>query len=374
MRLVFFIQNFWIHKNMKLPFKNYYNYTMVFLLLYGFLGIAVSSYILWFVLPMGQGMGGDGHFCDKPFTGEGSQGNQVDVFGLVRYQWVEIHSWIGVVIAGLILIHLILHWRWIFETIKRVKNYILKRQKAVLERYITSFITLFILTAFEVLSGCVIWLILPRGAGDLYQTMSGVGRTFWGLQRDVWVDLHAWVAILMVAIIVIHLIMHWRWIINMTQGKMHANKAQETVEPEGIHLVNKPKVAYNPWQSDYLPRAGMFIGLVGAVCFLMEMLTFQLDWVGRYGFMLYLIPTPFISLMLARKWPYIGGALLIILGIAAIAFFFIFPVGIVWNQIGVWNELGLETIYTVVLVTLPLVISGTIFLIAERLRKRRIGY
>jgi hypothetical protein len=41
----------------------------------------------------------------------------------------------------------------------------------------------------------------------------GTGRTFWGLQRNVWVDLHAWVAVAILSIIVIHLIVNWSWVL-----------------------------------------------------------------------------------------------------------------------------------------------------------------
>jgi hypothetical protein len=162
---------------MKLPIKKYYNYTTDFLLLYGFLAIIISSYILWFVLPMGRGMGGDRH-CDRAFTGEGFQGNQVFAFGFTRYVWVDIHSWISIAIIALILVHLIMHWQWIVETMRGFKDYVIKRQKAMLERYLAAFI-LFILSAFQVLSGCVLWIIMPRGVGDLFATEAGNGRTFW---------------------------------------------------------------------------------------------------------------------------------------------------------------------------------------------------
>lgn len=84
-------------------------------------------------------------------------------------------------------------------------------------------------------------------------------------------------------------------------GKRQAMKIQEKVDYVKIHTVDKLKVKSTPNQSDYFRRAGMFIGLIGAICFSMAMLTFQLDWLDRYDFMLYFIPIPFFSLMLARK-------------------------------------------------------------------------
>lgn len=201
---------------MKLPAKRYINYFIVFLLLAAFLDIAISSYVLWAVLPRGLGLHGLGHECS--LWGTGPIGNTVTVFEWPRYIWVEFHAWIGVAVAGLILIHLLLNWSFIVETTKRVKSYINKGLRAIVERYTTALI-LFVLFLFQVFSGCVVWLILPRGELDYYNMIAGVGRTFWGLQRNVWSDLHAWTAIILAATIIVHVIIHWRWIFNITLGR-----------------------------------------------------------------------------------------------------------------------------------------------------------
>ena len=61
--------------------------------------------------------------------------------------------------------------------------------------------------------------ILPRGADDYFEMIAGIGRTFWGLQRDVWSDLHAWIAVVITAIIIIHVAIHWRWFLRLTLGE-----------------------------------------------------------------------------------------------------------------------------------------------------------
>jgi hypothetical protein len=346
--------------------NNYINYAFDFFLVYGFIAIVVSSYILWFVLSMGKGFGADistGHsLCDKPLTGQGHLGNAIDVFNWTRWQWVDFHSWISVMVVAVILIHLIWHWQWIVESIRRFKVFFLKHQKAVLERYVAAFI-LFILTAFETLSGIVIWLIMPRGVGDLFPAQAGYGRTFWGLQRNVWVDLHAWVAVFMIAIIVVHVIIHWRWIVNKTIGRTRAVKDKGIEDCQKIYLSNKPNSQDNT-DTPYLPRLGMLTGLIGAICFLVAMLTFGLDQAGRYDYMFYLIPIPFIIILLARHFSLVGGLLLIVLGVLTPLLYILFPIGITWNTIGVWNTFGLETLYTIVFVSLPLLISGISYLVS----------
>jgi hypothetical protein len=65
---------------------------------------------------------------------------------------------------------------------------------------------------FEIVSGFVLWLILPRGEGK----RGGTEGTFiWN--RETWIDLHDWFAVALLVIFVIHLILHWKWIVYMTK-------------------------------------------------------------------------------------------------------------------------------------------------------------
>jgi hypothetical protein len=101
------------------------------------------------------------------------------------------------------------------------------------------------------------------------------------------------------------------------------------------------------------------------------MAIYQLDWVGRYDFMLYIIPLPFISLLVTRKWPFIGGVLLIVSGIVAVLLDVNYTIGVVVTATWV---VGPGIGYTLVFITLPLVASGALFLISVGLKKRRIKW
>ncbi len=75
---------------------------------------------------------------------------------------------------------------------------------------------MFLLALFEVVSGFVLWLVLPRGRGYRGGGGSITEATFlWS--RDTWIDLHNWVAVALLVIVALHLILHWRWIVHMTK-------------------------------------------------------------------------------------------------------------------------------------------------------------
>ena len=77
-------------------------------------------------------------------------------------------------------------------------------------------VILFILALLQAVSGFILWFGLPRGEGQ--GRGGGTATTFWSLARDTWIDIHDWVAMALVVIIIIHLVLHWKWITYMTKS------------------------------------------------------------------------------------------------------------------------------------------------------------
>lgn len=65
-------------------------------------------------------------------------------------------------------------------------------------------------------SGLLIWLRLPPGSGH--------SSTVWSLDRHEWGDLHAWVAMGLLATILVHLALHWKWIVSVVSGQNATTK------------------------------------------------------------------------------------------------------------------------------------------------------
>jgi hypothetical protein len=194
--------------------KKFIYYVLDILLLLSALATVVSSYVVWFILPHGIGLHGSSAHCSG--CGVGSTGNPEEFLGWFRYTWIDIHNWASVVLAIIIMAHILLHWNWIAKTTKRVIRHLRRPAGKVLELYGAALI-LFALFVFDCLSGLVLWLALPRGARDYNLMVSGLGRRFLGLQRNVWVDLHAWVAVTIVSIIIVHITMNWSWVVAVSK-------------------------------------------------------------------------------------------------------------------------------------------------------------
>ena len=79
------------------------------------------------------------------------------------------------------------------------------------------FIILSLLGLFETVSGFILWFALPRGGGGWGRGL-GDEAVFWSLTRHMWIGLHDWVAVALVVVVIIHLVLHWKWIIYMTNS------------------------------------------------------------------------------------------------------------------------------------------------------------
>src|SRR5690606_34127107 len=69
------------------------------------------------------------------------------------------------------------------------------------------------LVSFLVLAstGILMYLVLPAGSGR---------NMVWGLTRHEWGEIHFWVSMFFLAIMGIHLILHWNWITCMVKSRI----------------------------------------------------------------------------------------------------------------------------------------------------------
>jgi hypothetical protein len=84
--------------------KGMYLFSLVgFLVLTGLVE-AVSGFVLWFALP----------------SGEGRRGLDLTYLGLTRHTWIDIHDWVAIALTVVVIIHFIIHWKWVARMIKQV--------------------------------------------------------------------------------------------------------------------------------------------------------------------------------------------------------------------------------------------------------------
>lgn len=60
-------------------------------------------------------------------------------------------------------------------------------------------------------SGLLVRYILPPGSGERLAV--------WALTRHEWGEVHFWIAVFLTAVVTVHLVLHWRWIVSVIQNK-----------------------------------------------------------------------------------------------------------------------------------------------------------
>ncbi|MFC1922928.1 DUF4405 domain-containing protein [Chloroflexota bacterium] len=127
-----------------------------------------------------------------------------------RHTWSDLHMWGGIVMIGVAVVHLILHWSWVVNMTRRmIKDITGKNGKMNLRGRLN--LLLNVVVGFSFLATAIsgmYFLFVPggRGAAD---PMLLFGRITWDL-------IHTWAGVILIAAGVVHFAIHWRWVVNVT--------------------------------------------------------------------------------------------------------------------------------------------------------------
>ncbi len=59
-------------------------------------------------------------------------------------------------------------------------------------------------------TGILIHVVLPPGSGHF--------SVLWGMDRHEWGEMHLWLATILIVLMVLHLLLHWSWVVSMIAG------------------------------------------------------------------------------------------------------------------------------------------------------------
>ncbi len=150
----------------------------------------------------------------------GYEGGRNPAYGLTllfgRATWDDMHTWGGVLMIIAVVVHFAIHWAWVKRMSHRVWQSLRGGDArfssgARLNLVVDTVIGLsFLITAVS----SIYFLFLPTG----YQG----GRTLgWDpgflFTRTTWDLIHTWSAVIMIVAAIIHFVIHWRWVVNVTQ-------------------------------------------------------------------------------------------------------------------------------------------------------------
>jgi hypothetical protein len=125
-----------------------------------------------------------------------------------RSTWDALHTWGGLVMIAVAVLHLALHWPWVAMMGRRTLKAIISRGNG-LSRGAMRNIALNVLVAVSGLVTAVSGIYLLFASG-------GHGAS----QAVTWDLVHTWAGVVMTVAAVAHFAIHWRWVKNVTRRLM----------------------------------------------------------------------------------------------------------------------------------------------------------
>lgn len=141
-----------------------------------------------------------------------------------RQTWGILHTWFGVGMILAAVIHIIIHWKWITGTISRTWHVVIGRRKGFGLR-LTYNIILDVVVALSFLVCAVSGVYLMSG------TSPGFTNETFIFNRVTWDLIHTWSGVLMIVSAVLHFVLHWKWVANIT-GKLFVSSRGATPDLE----------------------------------------------------------------------------------------------------------------------------------------------
>lgn len=128
-----------------------------------------------------------------------------------RTTWDVIHTWSGVGMIAIAILHFIIHWKWITSMSKKVWHEFLAGTSKL-----SKFGKINVLINFMI--GLTGLLTAISGVYFLFDTSnSHSAQALFLFNRTTWDMIHTWAGVLMIIAFILHFAIHWKWVTKVTR-------------------------------------------------------------------------------------------------------------------------------------------------------------
>jgi hypothetical protein len=177
--------------------------------------VAALSGIYFLFMPAGGYQGGRNPYYDLQIL-------------FSRQTWDDFHTWGGVAMIAAVVVHLVLHWKWVVSMTRRMFQGIFHRKSGMNDRarynLVLNIMTglSFMITA---ISG-VYFLFYPGGRWAVDPQLL--------FARSTWDLVHTWAGVFLVASAVLHFAIHWKWVTKVTGNLLSNSRKSPAVSLETV--------------------------------------------------------------------------------------------------------------------------------------------
>jgi len=152
----------------------------------------------------------------------GYQGGRNPYYGIIilfeRHTWDDIHTWGGVAMIAIAMLHIPMHWHWIVNMAKRTYKEITGKG-AQMNPYgrFNLWLNVTVAASFLLTALSGLYFLLVPGAAH----SSRLSAT-WIFSGAAWDVIHTWSGTVLIIAAVLHFAIHWRWVVKVT-GKVSSS-------------------------------------------------------------------------------------------------------------------------------------------------------
>lgn len=147
----------------------------------------------------------------------GYQGGRNPFYGITilfeRATWDDLHIWTGLAMVLVALVHLVIHWKWVVSTSRRLWHEV-TGQSVGLNRavHINILVNTLLALGFilSAISGIYFFIVGGSHGGANPDPLFIFARTTWDL-------IHTWSSVVMMAAALVHFLIHWQWVTKVTR-------------------------------------------------------------------------------------------------------------------------------------------------------------
>jgi hypothetical protein len=150
----------------------------------------------------------------------GYQGGRNALYGLQilfnRDTWDDLHTWGGVIMIGVVALHVAIHWDWIVMMAKRMIGVLWLKGSQMSKGAKTNLLVDIVIAVSFLLTAVsgIYFLFAPTGG------FQGGQNAGWDpgflFSRTTWDLIHTWAGVVLIGAAAVHFVIHWRWIKNVT--------------------------------------------------------------------------------------------------------------------------------------------------------------
>lgn len=181
--------------------------------------LAVLSSIYFLIYPVSGYQGGRNPFYNKTL-----------IFS--KTTWDLLHTWTGVLMIFAALVHIIIHWNWIIGTISRTWQVLTNKRDGFGARLTYNIVL------DSVIAACFI-LCSISGIYFLFNVGSGPNTTVFLFTKTTWDMIHTWSGVIMTIGAMLHIVLHWDWITNITSKMVGSRRVISTTGQASLEPVEE---------------------------------------------------------------------------------------------------------------------------------------